>query len=162
MGSRVTEIRFYHLTRTSLERALAPMLGRTLERGQRAVVKTASAERAESLNAWLWSYEERGFLPHGSAKDGYAARQPIWLTDEDERPNEAEVLFLTEGTDSRCLPEYRLCAVLFDGNDENAVAVARDQWRTFKDAGYPLTYWQQDENGRWTEKSAAGQETGAG
>ena len=39
-----------------------------------------SDERVESLNAQLWTYKERGFLPHGSAKDGFAEDQPGWLT----------------------------------------------------------------------------------
>ncbi len=42
--------------------------------------------------------------------------------------------------------------VLFDGNDEEAVAAARDRWRAVKAAGYEATYWQQDEDGRWQRK----------
>ena len=36
----MTEIRFYHLQRTALEAALPPMLEKTLERGQRAVIRS--------------------------------------------------------------------------------------------------------------------------
>ncbi len=39
------EIRFYHMTRTTLEAALPQMLEKTLERGQRAVVRASSPER---------------------------------------------------------------------------------------------------------------------
>ena len=94
------EIRFYHLTRTTLEAALPQMLEKTLERGQRAVVQAGSAARVEALTAWLWTYQDRSFLPHGSAKDGHGALQPVWLTDQDERPNGAQVLFLTDGLPS--------------------------------------------------------------
>ena len=45
----MTEIRFYHLQRTALEAALPPMLEKTLERGQRAVVMAGSEERVEAL-----------------------------------------------------------------------------------------------------------------
>ena len=146
------EISFYHMTRTTLEAALPRMLEKTLERGQRAVVRAGSAERVEALNGWLWTYKDRGFLPHGSAQDGHAALQPIWLTDQDERPNEAQVLFLTDGATSEELAEYERCAVLFDGNDETALAAARAQWTGFKDAGHDLTYWQQNDQGRWAKK----------
>ena len=67
----MTEVRFYHLTRTTLEAALPQMLERTLARGQRAVVMAGSEERVEALNAHLWTYKERSFLPHGSVKDGF-------------------------------------------------------------------------------------------
>jgi DNA polymerase-3 subunit chi len=146
------DISFYHMTRTTLEAALPQMLEKTLERGQRAVVRAGSAERVEALNGWLWTYKDRGFLPHGSAKDGHAALQPIWLTDKEERPNEAQVLFLTDGATSELAEAFERCAVLFDGNNEAALAAARTQWAGLKDAGHDLTYWQQNDQGRWEKK----------
>jgi len=148
----MTEIRFYHLQRTALEAALPPMLEKTLDRGQRAVVMAGSEERVEHLTDHLWTYAERGFLPHGSARDGNAALQPIWLTTADENPNEAQVLFLTDGTSSEKIADYQLCVELFDGNDEAAVQTARARWKDYKDAGHTLTYWQQSAAGRWEQK----------
>ena len=148
----MTDVRFYHLTRTRLEAALPKMLEKTLERGQRAVVIAGSDERVESLNAQLWTTDERGFLPHGSAKDGHAEDQPVWLTARDENPNGAQVLFLTDGASSQSLAGYETCAILFDGTDETAVARARDQWRALKEAGHEVTYWKQDEQGRWAQE----------
>ena len=148
----MTEIRFYHLQRTALEAALPPMLEKTLERGQRAVVMAASEERVEHLTDQLWTYSERSFLPHGSARDGNAALQAVWLTTADENPNAAQVLFLTDGTRSEKVAEYQLCVELFDGNDEASVLAARARWKTYKDAGHALTYWQQSAAGRWEQK----------
>ncbi len=149
----MTEVRFYHLTRGTLDSVLPIMLEKTLERGQRAVVLAGSPERVEALTSHLWTAKDRGFLPHGSAKDGRAGDQPIWLSDKDERPNGAQVLFLTDGAASEKLGDYDLCAVLFDGNDPDAAAAARDRWRAFKDAGHEVTYWQQDESGKWDKKA---------
>lgn len=149
----MTEVRFYHLTRTALDQALPQMLEKTLERGQRAVVRAGSEERVEALSARLWTYNDRSFLPHGSAKDGRAERQPVWLTTEEGAPNGAEVLFLTDGSSSQDLADFGLCAVLFDGSDEAALAAARGQWTALKDAGHAVTYWQQDDAGRWSQKA---------
>ena len=148
----MTEVRFYHLTRTSLEAALPQMLEKTLERDQRAVVMAGSEERVEALNAWLWTYQDRSFLPHGSKRDGFAADQPVWLTALDENLNGAQVLFLTDGATSEALGDYTLCAMLFDGKDEAAVSAARAEWLRLKEAGHELTYWQQDERGRWAQQ----------
>ncbi len=148
----MTEVRFYHLTRATLETALPMMLEKTLERGQRAVVRAGSEERVEALTSWLWTYRDRSFLPHGSAKDGHGELQPVWLTEREEKPNGAQVLFLTDGAVSERLDDYELCAVLFDGNDAAALAAAREQWRGLKEAGHDLTYWQQDAQGRWEKK----------
>ena len=147
----MTEIRFYHLVRTGLERALPSLLERTLKRGWRAVVVTGSTERTEALNNLLWTYDDRGFLPHGSAADGHAERQPIWLTETDEAPNGADVLFLTDGAETAHAETFELVCLLFDGNDEEAVAEARRRWKSYREAGHVLAYWQQDNAGRWTE-----------
>lgn len=150
----MTEVRFYHLTRATLEGSLPVMLDRTLARGQRAVVQAASEQRVEALANHLWTYNEASFLPHGSAKDGREAEQPVWLTAQAApAPNEAEVLFLTDGAQSPLIADYKLCAVLFDGNSEEALAASRDHWRQLKEEGHELTYWQQDDDGRWQQKA---------
>lgn len=149
----MTDVRFYHLTTSALEQALPKMLEKTLERGQRAVVMAGSEERVEALTDHLWTYRERGFLPHGSDKDGFAADQPVWLTTRDENPNGAQVLFLTDGADSDRLAAFEICALLFDGRDAAATAAARARWPALREAGHEVTYWQQTQSGGWESKT---------
>src|SRR3546814_14679974 len=132
----MTEVRFYHRTRTPLDQALPKMLERTLERGQRAVVRAGSEARVEALSARLWTYHDRSFLPHGTVKDGRAEPQTVWLTVEDEAPNGAEVLFLTDGLDSDGVAAYGLCVLLFDGGDEAALARARERGEARRGSGH--------------------------
>ncbi len=153
----LTEIRFYHLQRTTLERALPVLLEKTLERSWRAVVLTRSGERVESLNGFLWTYSNDGFLPHGSTEDGNPALQPIWLTDADENPNDANVLFLTDGASSRNVGLFDLCCELFDDGDVETVKAARGRWSAYLEAGHHLTYWQQNDGGGWEKKAEANQ-----
>ena len=148
----MTEVSFYHLQRSPLERALPKLLERTLAADKRAVVKARSSERVEALNGLLWTYDQGAWLPHGSAKDGSAEDQPVWLTTEDEVPNGATFLFLTDGADTDRLGDFERCFDLFDGNDPEAVQAARARWKARKDAGHDLHYWQQTERGGWEEK----------
>ena len=145
----MTEVRFYHLTRTGLEQALPQLLERALQRDWRAVVMAGSDARVEQLNQHLWTYDDKGFLPHGSAKDGYAALQPVWLTASDENPNGAHVAFLVDGAATDRPAAFGLIAEMFDGNDPDAVQAARQRWKAYRQAGHELTYWQQDARGRW-------------
>ncbi len=153
MASEDTAVGFYHLTRTPLERALPKLLERVLAQDGRAVVIAGSEDRVEALNAALWTYDDRAWLPHGSAADGHAERQPIWLTTADENPNGATFLFLTDGAKSALMSGFSRAFDLFDGRDEAAVAAARDRWRACKEAGYALTYWQQTDSGGWERKA---------
>lgn len=149
----MTDIGFYHLTRTPLERALPRLLEKVVAAGMRAVVVAGSADRVEALNGALWTYDPGSFLPHGSARDGNAADQPIWLTDADDNPNAATMLVLVDGATSPRLAAYQRCLDLFDGNDPDAVAAARARWTAAKAAGHGLTYWQQTESGGWQSKA---------
>jgi len=147
----MAEIGFYHLLSTPLERALPRLLERATGQGLRIVLRAGSPERVEHLNAVLWNYDEASFLPHGSARDGNAAAQPIWLSHEAENPNGAAMLVLVDGVAAADLTGFARCADLFDGNDPAAVAAARDRWRTAGAAGHSLTYWQQTDKG-WEKK----------
>ncbi|RJF84949.1 DNA polymerase III subunit chi [Azospirillum cavernae] len=149
----MTEVRFYHLQRRTLEQALPKILEKVLERNWRAVVLAASPERVDALNQLLWTYDPNSFLPHGAARDGFADKQPIWLTAEDENPNNATVLVVVDGSVSDRMDGFDLVCDLFDGNDEDAVLAARDRWKTCKAAGHGLTYWQQNERGGWDKRA---------
>ena len=150
----MAEIGFYHLRTTPLERALPNILERALAAGHRIVVLASSRERVQHLDDLLWTYNEASFLPHGSAREGQAERQPIWLTAADENPNRASMLVLLDGATSARLEDYARCCDIFDGNDEPAVEAARRRWKEAKAAGHQLVYWEQVE-GKW-EKRAAG------
>jgi len=150
----MTEMLFYHLRRRPLERALPQLLERSLERGWRVVVQASSEERVDALDAHLWTYSERSFLPHGTWRDAEAAEQPILLTVNDHNPNNANVRFLIDGAPvPQDAPRYDRIVLLFDGEDEDALALARERWTMAKEQGFDVTYWQPDEQGRWVKKA---------
>ena len=149
----MTEIGFYHLTRTPLERALPRLLEKVIGARKRAVVRAGSRERVDFLNAALWTYDPASFLPHGTEREGEGAEQPIWLTDGTDRPNDAEILVLTDSVAADDVGDFERCLEMFDGRDAEAVAAARSRWRGYSEAGHKLTYWQQTERGGWEQKA---------
>jgi DNA polymerase-3 subunit chi len=150
----MTEILFYHLQGQKLEGVLTPLLEKSLERGWKVIVQGASEERIEALDAHLWTYRDDGFLPHGTWREPDAAAQPVLLTLTDSNPNAATVRFLIEGAPVPGDAEsYQRIVLVFDGDDDDAVAAARAQWTDAKSKGFEATYWQPDEQGRWVKKA---------
>ena len=151
------EIWFYHLTAQPLEKALPILLERSIERGWTAVVQLSTQERLSALDAFLWTYADETFLAHGTAADGDAELQHVYLTTGPENPNEAEIRFFIES--ARVAPvldaggAYARIVVMFDGNDEAELQAARAQWKELKARGVDLSYWQQDDNGGWSKKA---------
>lgn len=151
------EIWFYQLQRETLESAIVPLLEKTLQRGWKAIVRTASAERASAIDSHLWTWRPDSFLPHGRSEDGHTNRQPIYLTEHDDNPNNAEVLFLVDGIsgldwNAPALKAHERVVLIFDGRSEDALSAARMDWRNARDAALAVTYWKQSDDGRWEKQ----------
>ena len=147
------DILFYHLEPRPLEAVIPQLLEKTLERGWRAVVEVGSTERAEALDAHLWTFRDDSFLPHGLAGDASSdAHQPILITTGTDTPNQAACRFFV----ARAVPQsgegYERIVYIFSGHDPDAVAEARVAWKALK-ANSVLTYWQQEPGGRWVKKA---------
>ena len=73
----MSEIGFYHLTRSTVVQALPKLLGRTLDAGQRAVVLCGDPDRLRTVDDALWASTDPDWppsLPPGCA--GPAPRLP--------------------------------------------------------------------------------------
>ena len=152
----MAEVLFYHLEHRPWEQVLPRLLAATLERGWRAVVQVGDEAKVEAVSEALWSaLPEDSFIPHGTSADGRPEHQPVWITAADETPNGATVRFFIEGASAGEIAALARAVILFDGADALAVERARADWRRFQAEGHAISYWQQDENLRWQNKSAA-------
>jgi DNA polymerase-3 subunit chi len=147
------DVLFYHLENQPLERVIPVLLEKTLERGWKAVIEVGSAERAESLDRLLWTYRDDSFLAHGfESGRPEDAEQPVLITTGSENANGADVRFFTDRAVPQSAEGYVRIVYLFSGHDPDAVTEARAAWRALRD-GNAVTYWQQDEAGRWVKRA---------
>jgi DNA polymerase-3 subunit chi len=149
----MTEVLFYHLQNMSLESVLPSLLEKSLARGWRVVVQSTSPERTDALDAHLWTYSDDSFLPHATWRAGDAQDQPIILSIEEGNPNRANVRFLIDNAGLPADSEsYERLVLVFNGDDTEALAAARENWTACKTRGFDVTYWQADERGRWQRR----------
>jgi DNA polymerase-3 subunit chi len=146
------DVLFYHLEQRPLEAVIPLLLEKTLERGWRAVIEVGSTERAEALDAHLWTYRDDSFLAHGLAGEDTDALQPILITTANDNPNGAAVRFFIDRAVPLTAEGYQRIVYMFSGHDPDAVAEARIAWRNLL-PGNTLTYWQQEPDGRWVKKA---------
>lgn len=149
----MTEIRFYHLQSQVLEEALPLIVEKALARSFKVLIR-AEPGRLAALDEALWTYSKDSFLPHGTRETGHAERQPVYLTEGDDNPNAADLLILTDGRPAEKPDDYKLCCDIFDGADPRAIEKARQRWVDYKAAGHAVSYFQQDDSGRWEQKAA--------
>lgn len=149
----MADVLFYHLTESTLEDALPGLLERSVDRGWRAVVQTGTEERRDALDMHLWTFRDDSFLAHATDREAHTADQPILLTTGDSNPNQAKIRFMVDGAAPPGLAGYERAVFLFDGHDAAQVEAARAHWKTMKDAGHAVTYWQQTPDRRWERKA---------
>ncbi|MEI4470173.1 DNA polymerase III subunit chi [Frigidibacter sp. MR17.24] len=154
---------FYHLTRSSLEDTVATILSRALEMGWRVVLRCPAdgAALAARLDERLWTRdggaEGTGFLPHGRAGGPQDAAQPVLICEGPRDAGPAQALMAVGGAEVAAaeIAGHERVWILFDGNDPEALARARDQWRDLTGAGAAAQYWS-EEGGRWEKKTERG------
>ena len=143
---------FYHLERSTLERAAGPLLEKCLEKGWRVLAVSPDASRRAALDQALWTYDDSSFLPHGQAEAPGLdpEHQPVLLSETIDNANGAAALFLMDGTEAPVDAPFERCMVMFDGGDQTTRAKAREQFKAAKDAGLVTRYFQQAGRG-WKE-----------
>ena len=105
----MAEVRFYHLTSTSLENALPSLLEKVVQRNWQALIFTTSREKVSELDTHLWTYKPNSFLPHGAINEqDFQAHNSSYY--KDEKPNDANILFLINGAKNQHVGLFRYAA----------------------------------------------------
>lgn len=146
------DVSFYHLLSSPLEKALPKLLEKIYGMGKRSVVVCDTEERLAEMNMILWTFSQSAFLPHGTAREGFAEDQPIWLTTQVENPNGASVLIITNHQIVSNFDGFERCLDFFNGQDQESLEKARTRWRHYKTNAFSLAYWQQMQDGSWEKQ----------
>ena len=144
---------FYLLTESTVEQTLPTLINRALGQGWRIELRGVDMGRMEALDQALWLGPDDSFLAHGLAGGAQDALQPVLLT---TTATERDCIMCVDGADispTQVQAAQRVC-ILFDGNDEAALAHARIQWKGLTGTGCAAQYWAQ-EAGRWVMKAEA-------
>lgn len=144
---------FYHLTTSRAEDTARSLLGRSLQNGWRVMLRGTDIGSLGALDAALWQGPEDAFLPHGLQGGPHDARQPI-LLGLGPIGNAAQALMAVDGAavDPAEAEGLERVFILFDGQNEDAVAAARVQWKALTAAGLAAQYWS-DASGNWEKKA---------
>ena len=147
----MTEIFFYHLGCSTLDKVLPILLQKTMIKGKRALVVVDCEANVEQLSHHLWTYKTDSWLPHGTITGNCAGSQPILIGKEDNNLNRAEFIFLTQGSTSNNIASFERCFEIINGNDKEAIMVAHEKWESYKAEGHTLSYWKETDSGSWVD-----------
>lgn len=157
MGMQVS---FYHLTRVNLQKSLPKLLEKIIQKGERVVVMVQTEAEVTSWNETLWTYHPQSFLPHGTAKEGCATEQPIWIACGMENPNGASVMVrpgveAAPGVELLSAQGFQKMIHVFEADVEEGLAQAKNLWGRYGGHTTDCVYWQQGEGGEWLNETAS-------
>ena len=144
---------FYHLEASPIQGVLPDLLGKTLAKGWRAMVRLPDGADLSEWDDFLWTFQDQSFLPHGREDEGRADQQPILLVNAATRADGFEAVFLLDGAELEDASAAQRVMVMIDGRSAEAVARERERWKRLKDEGATLSYWQQGKRGGWEKKA---------
>jgi len=148
----MTDYWFYHLEASSLKGVLPGLLEKTLQKGWRALVKLPTAELAD-MDAYLWTFQEDSFLPHGRDDEPQSAQQPILLSADCDSATGFDAVFLIGGAQMPDMAQASRAMVMINGRNTEDVTRERGRWKQLKATGASLAYYQQNERGAWEKKA---------
>jgi DNA polymerase-3 subunit chi len=148
----MTEIRFYHMEQSTLDQVLPSITAKAVQTGKHILIQSSDKKDLKGLSNLLWSFKPESFLAHGVDGDDNGPRQPVFVTAKNDNANNAKILMLVNGAVHESVENFDLVCELLDGRVESQIMDARTRWKSYKNDGHDLTYWQQDENGAWQKK----------
>lgn len=149
----MTEISFYHLSTSSLDKALPAILARILTAEKNALILFDNQEIMEHYNNLLWSFSSRIFIPHGSVNEEFREEQPIYLTNLEENLNNATILITISKVEPKFAKSFDRWLYFFDSHNEEELKEARNKWQKYsKQKEFETVYWKQNDQGSWEKQ----------
>lgn len=135
---------FYH----PLEQYLPRLIDKIYNLGQGIIIFNKKQEVIDILNDVLWTFSNRIFLPHGSNKELFPEKQPIYLTTNIENPNNAEIFIAVNDLDitNYDLKDFKKLLYVFNDVDLDK---ANKLSKKYQDLAIIVSFFKQEKDGNW-------------
>lgn len=144
----MNETRFYELSHGAIEKALPQLLYKIYDNMAKPILLLLNdVNMVNSYNKLLWSFSSNKFLPHGTKHNSIEHIKPLFLTDQEENLNNAEILVSTViPQDEKFSTNFKQRIFMFN---KEASTEFINIFRNLKGNNAKATYWQQDALGKW-------------
>ena len=163
---------FYQTLEGNLDKTVCLLTEKCYNNNLKVVIVARDIEMQERINAALWTYSQKQFIPHGSKSDPLHAEQPVYITTEVENPNNATVALLVNPTNViNIIPDQQLASsrgqseisaaylvfhriiIIYDSSDKNADNEINQLNNELQDKKAVIEHYIQDTKGAWVSKN---------
>ena len=148
----MSEVFFYHLTKTTLEIALPKILERALSEKWSIEIRTSANTNLDEISNAIWRGPEESFLPHCLEDHEDLQDYPIVLC-KSPLKDWRDCLIVVSQADLKEneVKNYKRICLIFDAKIEVELSKARKSWKKLSEEGINTVYWA-EVKGRWVKK----------
>ena len=148
----MSEVFFYHLTKTTLEIALPKILERALSEKWSIEIRTSANTNLDEISNAIWRGPDESFLPHCLEDHEDLQDYPIVLC-KSPLKDWRDCLIVVDQADLKEneVKNYKRICLIFDAKIEVELSKARKSWKKLSEEGINTAYWAEDK-GRWVKK----------
>ena len=148
----MSEVFFYHLTKTTLEIALPKILERALSEKWSIEIRTSANTNLDEISNAIWRGPEESFLPHCLEDHEDLQDYPIVLC-KSPLKDWRDCLIVVGQADLKEneVKNYKRICLIFDAKIEAELSKARKSWKKLSEEGINTAYWA-EHKGRWVKK----------
>ena len=148
----MSEVFFYHLTKTTLEIALPKILERALSEKWSIEIRTSANTNLDEISNAIWRGPEESFLPHCLEDHEDLQDYPIVLC-KSPLKDWRDCLIVVDQADLKEneVKNYKRVCLIFDAKIEVELSKARKSWKKLSEEGINTVYWA-EVKGRWVKK----------
>ncbi|PPR77396.1 MAG: hypothetical protein CFH01_01560 [Alphaproteobacteria bacterium MarineAlpha2_Bin1] len=143
----MTEINFYNITRSSVEKLLPRLLEKILQEGSTVDFLFKSLQKLEYIDDFLWTYTADSFIPHSTNDLNSSNLNLILLSLKEKDNNNADVFVTIEGFLPENIEKYKKVIDIFNGKDTEIFKDALDRVEKIRNKGYKVHCWRQENSG---------------
>ena len=148
----MSEVFFYHLTKTTLEIALPKILERALSEKWSIEIRTSANTNLDEISNAIWRGPEESFLPHCLEDHEDLQDYPIVLCKSPLKDwRDCLIIVGQANLKENEVKNYKRICLIFDAKIEVELSKARKSWKKLSEEGINTTYWAEDK-GRWVKK----------
>lgn len=146
----MTEVYFYHCAKFPIEKTISKLVEKIYGLKQNILIYCQDKNLVQIIDDLLWSYSTKTFLAHATSSDPMPEKQPIYITEKGENPNNSTVLVSIGEAIPEFYSNFEKYITIFGNSDED-LAAARTRFKELKNQGLNIKYFKQNDQGAWEQ-----------
>jgi len=146
----MTEVYFYHSTKFPVEKTITKLVEKIYGLKQNILIYCQDKNLVQIIDDILWSYSTKTFLAHATSSDPAPEKQPIYITEKEENPNESSILIALGENIPDFYNKFSKYISIFGSSDEELTS-ARSRYKQLKGQSLDIKYFKQTEDGNWEQ-----------